>query len=304
MPPLPSTVLILATAAAAFLAARALLPDATRRHVEARLGIRREPPVRATPLVEATRPLLRALAPVVRGFGLRRYREAVERGFVAAGLAGAMSTDEFLAYKVVVAVASWILLVGLPCGLLIRGSVPPAVHLLVPGVGLLVPDLWLAGEVRRRREAIRRALPDVLDLLTLSVEAGLDFVAGLHKVCEKSRSGPLVDEFALVLREIRVGASRQQALRALARRCAMPEISSFVALLVQADVLGASIGPVLRAQADLVRTRRHQQAERAGAHASQKILFPLVLCIMPAVFVVVFGPIVLHFVYGSGWIGG
>ena len=97
-----------------------------------------------------------------------------------------------------------------------------------------------------------------------------------------------------------MGASRQQALRSLSWRANMPEIRSFSALLIQADILGASVGPVLRAQSDLVRTRRFQEAERKGAYAAQKILFPLILCIMPAVFVVIFGPILLNFVYGDG----
>ena len=130
------------------------------------------------------------------------------------------------------------------------------------------------------------------------------FIAGVHKVCEKAKAGPLVDELAFMLREIQVGTSRQQALRNLARRTEMAELRSFSALLIQADILGASIGPVLRAQSDLIRTQRFQAAERAGAYAATKILFPLILFIMPAVFIVIFGPIVLNFVFGTGVIGG
>ena len=151
---------------------------------------------------------------------------------------------------------------------------------------------------------MRRALPYVMDLLTLSVEAGLDFVAGLYKVCEKAKKSPLVEELAFFLHEIQIGASRQQALRNLAFRCNMPEISSFSALLIQADILGASVGPVLRAQSDLIRTKRFQEAERKGALASQKLLFPLILCVMPAVFVVIFGPFLLNFIFGKGVVGG
>jgi tight adherence protein C len=170
--------------------------------------------------------------------------------------------------------------------------------------GSFFPDLWLRGQVQERQTAIRRNLPYVMDLLTLSVEAGLDFIAGVHKVCEKARSGPLVDELAFMLREIQVGASRQQALRSLAYRTDMAEIRSFAALLIQADILGASIGPVLRAQSELIRTQRFQAAEKAGAYAATKILFPLILFIMPAVFIVIFGPIVLNFIFGTGVLGG
>ena len=106
-----------------------------------------------------------------------------------------------------------------------------------------------------------------------------------------------------MLGEIQLGASRQQALRNFSFRTDMPETRSFAALLIQADILGASVGPVLRAQSDLIRTQRFQRAERQGAYASQKILFPLILCIMPAVFVVIFGPIALNFIYGDMTIG-
>jgi tight adherence protein C len=144
------------------------------------------------------------------------------------------------------------------------------------------------------------AMPYVMDRLTLSVEAGLDFVAGIGKVVEKSQPSPLIEEMRSVLQEIQVGNTRQQALRNLSTRVQMQEISSFVSLLVQADELGASIGPVLRSQSDLLRTQRFQRAEKAGAAAAQKILFPLVLCILPAVFIMIFGPIALSFLYGGG----
>ncbi|MBN1334480.1 MAG: type II secretion system F family protein [Deltaproteobacteria bacterium] len=299
-----SAVLLGVFMAAVFVAVWAMQPRDARRRVEARLGLQGVEARHSSPVAEGMRPLLRLLVPLVRGIGQAGYRERIEHRFVTAGMTGAMTGDEFLACKVVMAVFSWILIVGIGGGVVLHGPVPLAVHLLVPGIGAFLPDLWLEAEVRRRQDGIRRALPYVMDLLTLSVEAGLDFVAGLHKVCEKAHPGPLVEELSFFLKEMQVGASRQQALRSLARRCAMPEISSFSALLVQADHLGASIGPVLRAQADLIRTQRHQRAERAGAYASQKILFPLIFCIMPAVFVIVFGPIALNFLYGKGVLGG
>ncbi len=169
--------------------------------------------------------------------------------------------------------------------------------------GFQFPDIWLNGEVKRRQGLIRRALPYVMDLLTLSVEAGLDFVQGVGKVCEKARRSPLIEELSFFLGEIQLGSSRQQSLRNLSWRADMQEIRSFSALLIQADILGASVGPVLRAQSDLIRTRRFQAAEQEGAYAAQKILFPLIICIMPAVFVVIFGPIILNFIYGNAVIG-
>ena len=122
----------------------------------------------------------------------------------------------------------------------------------------------------------------------------------MTKVVDKSKPGPLTDELRYFLQEIQVGTTRSQSLRNLAWRIDLIQVSSFSALLVQADKLGASIGPVLRAQSDLLRAQRFSKAEEQGAAASVKILFPLILCIMPAVIIVVFGPIFLSLLYGEG----
>lgn len=255
-------------------------------------------------LAQALRPFYVLFLPPARAIAVPGYRARIERNFVAAGMAGLMSADEFIAYKLAMGVFFAGLFGGL-LGYIIMGlSVSPLVFLLLFIGGSFFPDLWIRGLVSQRQLLIRRALPYVMDLLTLSVEAGLDFIAGVHKVCEKARQGPLVDELSFTLREIQVGASRQQALRNLAARVDMQEIRSFTALLIQADILGASIGPVLRAQSDLLRTQRFQAAERAGAYAATKLLFPLILFIMPAVFIVIFGPIALNFIYGDAVVGG
>jgi tight adherence protein C len=304
MLPFFSLLLLVVTAVSVFVAVAAFIPDESRRKVEEQLGLQGVSSGQVSPVVEMFRPVLRMVAPMVRGIRAQRYRDWIERQFVTAGLTGAMGADEFMAYKIVMAMIFWGLFIGLLCKVITGWQEPIVVDLFVIVLGSFFPEIWIRGEVTRRQEEIRRALPYVMDLLTLSVEAGLDFVAGLHKVVEKAKAGPLVEELAFFLREIQIGASRQQALRNLAYRCNMAELSSFAALLIQADILGASIGPVLRAQSDLIRTQRYQRAERMGAQAAQKILFPLILCIMPAVFVVIFGPIVLNFIYGSGVIGG
>lgn len=255
-------------------------------------------------LVHALRPFYALFLPAARAVQVPPYRARIERQFVSAGMAGLMSADEFIAYKLAMGVF-FTALFGVLLGFVILGmNVPVLVLILLFILGSFFPDLWLGGLVSQRQLLIRRALPYVMDLLTLSVEAGLDFIAGVHKVCEKARQGPLVDELSFTLREIQVGSSRQQALRNLATRVDMQEIRSFTALLIQADILGASIGPVLRAQSDLLRTQRFQAAERAGAYAATKLLFPLIMFIMPAVFIVIFGPIALNFIYGDAVIGG
>jgi tight adherence protein C len=164
--------------------------------------------------------------------------------------------------------------------------------------GFMLPD-WLIADLRKKRERqIIRALPGAVDSLSLLVEAGLEFLMAIQRLVERRRGGPLRDELATVLNDIRLGTSRSEALKALAARLEIPEVSSFVSVLVQADALGASIGPVLQSQAERMRIERFQAAERAGARASQKILFPLVLFIFPAVLIVIIGPVVLAFLYG------
>ncbi len=304
VPPV-SIFLMLVFAGAVWVLARAVFPQMDLSEIAAR--VRGRPGVEAgekSVLVDALRPAWSPLSGFMGGVGLLRYRAWIDRAFVRAGMTGKMSGDEFFAYKLVMGVVFWFLFV-IVLGVLIMGGSPhPLVHLGVFALGSFFPDAWLQGQVSERQDEIRRALPYVMDLLTLSVEAGLDFIQGVHKVCEKAKAGALVDEFAYMLREISVGATRQQALRNLAERTDMSELRSFSALLIQADLLGASIGPVLRAQADLVRTQRFQAAEKAGAQAATKILFPLILFIMPAVFIVIFGPIVLNFLYGNGGLGG
>ncbi len=301
--PLLSIVLLAIFFVAAFVVALQLMPTSKRQELVGMGGMVGVEAEDISPLITAMRPIFGLFVPVTRWIKVENYRRKVESQFVSAGMAGAMTTDEFLAYKLLMGVAFWALFVRLFAGVVVGWEVPFVLQLAAVGMGTLFPDAWVGGQATERKEKIRRSLPYVLDLLTLSVEAGLDFVAGIHKVCEKSKAGPLIDELSFFLGEMQVGATRQQALRNLAQRIDMPEIRSFSAMLVQADMLGASVGPVLRAQSDLLRTQRFQRAERLGAYASQKILFPLILCIMPAVFIVIFGPIMLNFVYGDSTLG-
>ncbi len=149
---------------------------------------------------------------------------------------------------------------------------------------------WL---VRRkataRQNSVLRALPTALDLITVCMEAGLSFDSGLAKVIEKTR-GPLSEEFARVLHEMQIGKSRREALRDMADRLTLRDVSSFVSAIVQADQMGMSLGPVMRAQSDDVRERRRQAAEEQAMKAPIKMLFPLIFCILPATILVVLGP--------------
>ncbi len=162
--------------------------------------------------------------------------------------------------------------------------------LLVSGlIGYFMPDLWLKGKVDARRGEIQRKLPDALDLLTVSVEAGLGFDMALTKVVEKLQ-GPLSEEFGKVLHEVRMGKPRREAMKAMADRVDAPDISQFISALVQADKLGVSIANVLRVQSDQMRLKRRQRAEETAMKAPLKMSFVLVFFVLPALMIVLLGP--------------
>jgi tight adherence protein C len=163
------------------------------------------------------------------------------------------------------------------------------------------PLLWLRDKVKARHHAISRALPYNLDLLTLSVEAGLDFAAALGKVAVSGRKGPLTDELAVTLKELKLGKTREEALRALSQRVDLPSLSTFVHALVQADKMGTSLGKMLRIQSTQLRIERTQRAEKLANEAPVKLLIPLIGFIFPTVFIMLFGPIAYQVFFGGSF---
>ncbi len=166
-------------------------------------------------------------------------------------------------------------------------------------VGWMAPGVWLA-EVRQRRQSqIRRALPDMLDMLTISVQAGLGFDMALAKLV-RNTTGPLAEEFARMLNEVQAGVSRKDGFRHLGERTDVPELSNFIMAMVQADVFGVSVSSLLRSQAGELRTRRRQAAEETAQKAPVKMVFPIVLCILPATILVIVGPAALAIGHAFG----
>lgn len=163
--------------------------------------------------------------------------------------------------------------------------------LVLAVAGYVLPTVWLNGRVRSRQKAILKALPDAIDLLTISVEAGLGFDLAMQRVVEKW-TNELSREFDRVLADIRLGKNRREALRDLVARTGVPDLSTFVAAVIQADQLGVSIAKILRVQSDQLRIRRRQRAEELAHQAPIKMLFPLVFLIFPSMFVVILGPAV------------
>ena len=205
---------------------------------------------------------------------------------VYAGQEATLTVEKVLTYKVAAGLAAFGfgLLVGAPA------QVPRLVWALVLGVLVsFVPDLLLSSRATKRQTAAARALPEALDLLALTVEAGLGFEQALEVVVDNT-TGPLRGEFARLLREIELGVPRRQALAALRERTDVPELASFVVALVQSDQMGIALADVLKSQAAQVRLKRRQRAKEQAAKTPVKILFPVVLGIFPALFVVTIGP--------------
>jgi len=168
----------------------------------------------------------------------------------------------------------------------------PLLMLVLFVVGGMYPLIWLRDQVTRRQHLIVRALPYNLDLLTLSVEAGLDFAAAIGKVVEKGRKGPLADEFALTLRELKLGKTREEALRNLSNRCDIQTLTGFVNALIQADKMGTPLGKILRILSTAMRNERTQRAEKLANEAPVKMLAPLIGFIFPTIFLILFAPII------------
>ncbi len=240
-------------------------------------------------------PLLGSLSSLGRRFTPVGYVEKVRRKFTVAGMNDPSAVDRFLAVRVATVVgAVFVVVLLLGSNLLgLTGMARVAVPGLLAAVLLLGPDSWINKQVEARQRAIQSSLPDVLDLLVISVEAGLGFEQAMDRVIH-SVPGPLSDEFARVLGETRAGAARAEAMRAMDARCEVPELRSFVMSIIQADTFGVSIGRVLRSQAEEMRVKRRQLAEERAQKAPVKMLIPMVFCIFPALFAIILGPALIN----------
>jgi tight adherence protein C len=239
----------------------------------------------------------RALAPVIsRVTDLGRRLTPVEsarRKLILSGRASPDALDRFLAMRVLFLALIPVWFVVVFFFLPFDGLTALAIFGLMAAASFLGPEAILNRRVAERQYKIRVKLPDILDLLVISVEAGLGFEQALDRTVA-SVPGPLSDEFVRMLGETRAGASRAEAMRALDERTDVPEVRSFVLAILQADTFGVSIGRVLRAQADEMRIKRRQLAQEQAQKAPVKMLIPMVFCIFPALFVVVIGPAVIN----------
>jgi tight adherence protein C len=238
------------------------------------------------------KPLLSLMAKTNAKLGLQGYKKKIQKKMISAGDPLGLTPDEFISLCELGTIAG-IFLFGIVLGFSFTTIFLGAL------LGFFLPNIWLSDTVKKRKHIIIRKLPDFLDVLTLTVEAGLDFGAALQKVISISKKSPLVYEFNLMMQEMKLGTTRYDALKNLGSRIDIPELSAFISSLLQADQLGASLGPTLRIQADQMRVKRMQRAEKAGGEASVKMLIPLMLFIFPAVFLILFGPIIIKFFAGG-----
>ncbi len=247
--------------------------------------------------------LLLPLAPNMFGLfnspNLDKLKDKIYRQLTASGYDDLISVKEFLALKILTPLIPgtiWLILTYLLLqysqqGILIK--LKPAIMLIGPLMFMVMPAQWLQKAVKKRHLQIQKDLPFTLDLLTLSVEAGMDFMSAIQRNVEHENLKPLDEELIRVLHENQLGKTRREALKSMAERVNLPELKSVVNALVQADELGVSIGSILKIQSEQMRQKRFERAEKLAQEAPVKMLFPLLCCIFPAVILILMGPIIL-----------
>lgn len=250
-------------------------------------------------ILRYSRPFFRRyVTPIVSSMkSKKKIREKYKRKLASAGLTEVLTPEDFFSFKL-------FLIIGFPIVFFFvrwftEADWPLSYIPFIAIFGFFYPDLWINGTISNRQAEVVRSMPFAVDMLALSVEAGLDFVAAMAKVVEKAKPSPLTIEFEILMKEIKIGASRAEALRNMAWRIDLIQISSFCATLIAADSVGASIGPILKALSAEIRQKRSSDVEKAGATAATKILFPMLFLIVPAVFIVVAAPIMLELVTGG-----
>jgi tight adherence protein C len=236
------------------------------------------------------------LSDVASGLKMRKQRERYLRDLQSLGLEKVVTVDQIIALKLTI-----FFITALYGFMLMMAGIPWFFGLLLAGFGWMYVDIWLKDRIAKRKREIKGQLPFVLDMLTLSVEAGLEFTAAVAKIAAKMDPSPLREELTIFLRQMQLGMSRRDALRAMAERLAMPQVNSMTSALIQAAEMGSSVGGALRTQSEIMNAERFVDAEKKGAEASQKMLFPMVMFIIPATMLVILGPLVINYIYGGGF---
>ena len=246
----------------------------------------------AARFVLAFKPFYRLFTTLIEVLPIPGYKSRMNQYAITAGMDGQVDGNDMIGFQI-----STMFLFMVMAFIYFHSLV----HVLAAAVfGLGYPYLWLYEKKKQRQETIRLSMPDIIDMLSLSVEAGLSFNAAVQKVCDvyKHDKDPFVVELYLMDQNILLGRSRDEALKIMAERVDLMELDSFTSILIQANKMGSSIAETLKAQAERMRAERFLNAERIGAQASQKLLLPMMVFIFPIIFIVIFGPYVVKMVMG------
>jgi tight adherence protein C len=250
------------------------------------------------PLIDRTlRPFMARISSRMSGMASTSFTQSTEKRLALAGNPGDLRVADWMGIKAVGAIIGgglFTLVFVFPGPVQVLGGFPLSLIMILVGLylGYSIPEFWLGGRVKKRQKLILLQIPDALDLLTISVRAGLGFDGALGKVVEKLK-GPLTEEFRRALAEIRVGKPRRDALRDIVPRTEVTALTNFIGAIIQAEQLGVSISKVLQVQSEQLRIERRQRAEEQAAKAPIKMLFPLVGCIFPSLFIVILGPAII-----------
>jgi tight adherence protein C len=255
--------------------------------------------VRGSDVLRSARPLLRQISAYSQRIPLLGLKERYAHQLERAGLRFELTAEEFLALKV----GALILSMGIALVFYMAVSTNMLFVAIIIFLGLAFPDIQLASAVRKQEHAFLRALPSFLDLLALSVEAGMGFDSAVLRLTEVLEAGPLISRFQTFLRSVNVGKTRIEALREMAHKVDLPDFTSFTNTVIQATETGASMGPVLRATSADILSRRFDRAEKAAHELPIKILLPLFVFVFPATFIMILGPVYFQFM-SSGAAGG
>jgi len=233
---------------------------------------------------------------------IHKYREYLRKRLMMSGNKFKLSPNEFMGFQeilfIVLMLFSLLFMFKMPEGSFFQKLLFVLIVILaVFLISFILPLMFLNDAIKERHKKISRELPHTLDLLTISVEAGLDFIMAIDRVIEKGAPGPLRQEFTIMMKQMRLGKRRREALQEMADRNGHPDLKTIVAAMIQADQMGASLGPILRIQSDLLRQKRMLRAEKIAQEAPVKMLMPLIGCIFPAVFLVLLVPIILKLIH-------
>lgn len=255
----------------------------------------KEPESSQFPLIEFSRPLVHNFTlSHVRKIKSPRYRKKIENKILIAGLNKQLNVDEFLGLQILWGIAFPILFTIFNFALQL--DFPYFLSLGMSGMGFYFPHAYCNSCKLKRQRSILSDLPVFVDILALSTEAGLDFIGAIQKITDKApKKSVLAKEFLILLKDLRLGQSRKQALSHLEQRVGMPDFKSVISVIKDADETGASIATALKSKAVQMRFERFARAEEAGAKASQKILIPMMIFIIPAIFIVIFAPAAFQF---------